>query len=72
MLISMQLGILPKYIKYLLMYLILSIKFFETIFLAIIHLSAALYLAFMTIAKFPVIEFGKESKSKKDSDESNE
>jgi len=49
-----------------------QIKFFETIFLAIIHLSAALYLALMAIVKFPVIEYGKESKSKKDSDDSQE
>ncbi len=49
-----------------------QIKFFETVFLAIIHLSAALYLALMSIVKFPVVEYGKESKSKKDSDDSQE
>jgi nitrate reductase gamma subunit len=50
-----------------------QIKFFETIFLAITYIFGAVYLAVMTVLKFPVIEFGKDLKSKKheseDSDE---
>lgn len=45
-----------------------KIKFFETIFFAIIYLSLSLYFALMTIMKFEVLELGKESKSKKDSE----
>jgi hypothetical protein len=46
-----------------------QIKFFETVFFAVIYLSTALYFAFMAIMKFSIIEFGKDSKSKKDSEE---
>jgi len=42
-----------------------QIKFFETIFFSVIYLSVSLYFALMAIMKFEVLEFGKETKSKK-------
>lgn len=46
-----------------------KIKFFETIFFAIIYVSVAIYMLVMSLMKFELLEYGKGSKSKKDSDE---
>jgi hypothetical protein len=42
-----------------------QLKFFETIFFAVMYASVSLYFALMTIMKFPLLEMGKETKSKK-------
>jgi len=47
-----------------------QIKFFETIFFAVIYLTSSLYFAMMTILKFPMLEMGKEGKAKKGSEDS--
>lgn len=50
-----------------------QLKFFETIFYSVIYLSVSLYFALSAFLNFPVVEYGKESKSKKaDSDSSDE
>jgi hypothetical protein len=46
-----------------------QLKFFETVFYAVIYLSISLYFALTALKNFPVIEFGKDSKSKKEDSE---
>lgn len=39
-----------------------KLKFYETIFLALAYLAGSVYMAVMSVLKFPVIEFGKSKK----------
>lgn len=39
-----------------------KLKFYETIFMALVYLTASVYMAVISILKYPLVEFGKSKK----------